>query len=97
LGRGGEGEDDFHFDDWVERSVEAHGAAMQAVRNGRKTLTLAEATDMVTAIFTTHGLPAPSPESARALARGGIDPWWLLKHPVQAHREGWRFFPRDDD
>jgi hypothetical protein len=77
------------FDASLDRRIEAYQAATQAVRAQRKTLTLDEAIKAVVDTFTTRGLPAPDPSDARALARASLDRWWVWKHPVTAHREGW--------
>ena len=66
---------------------------MHAVREQRKTLTLFEATELVTTVFTMRGVPVPRPEDARALARVALDRFWVWKHPVTAYREGWFWRP----
>jgi hypothetical protein len=80
-----------------ERYVGAHNAARQAVRDQRKSLNLPEAINLITTIFTAWGVTPPDQDMTRALARVYLDRLWLFKHPVQAHREGWRFrSPKDD-
>ena len=74
-----------------ERYVGAHEAARRAVREQRKTLTLPEAMELVRMIFDAWDAPIPRPPEARALARMSLDPLWVWKHPITAHREGWRF------
>jgi hypothetical protein len=75
------------------RLVGAYQAASEAVREQRKTLTLVEATELVTNTFAMRGVPAPSPEDTRALARVSLDRFRVWKHPVTAYREGWFWSP----
>lgn len=83
----------------LERYVGAYDAARRAVREQRKVLTLPEAMGLVRTIFEAWGVPAPASSQARALARMSLDPLWGWKHPITAHREGWRFrfLPSKDD
>jgi hypothetical protein len=71
---------------------EAFQAALTLIKAQRRELTLPEATDIVVAECRKRGLE-PRREAVRGLARGALDPYWPFKHPVQAHREGWRWTP----
>jgi hypothetical protein len=75
--------------------VKAYAAAVQAVRDERKTLSLAEATDVVTSVLTGWGVHQRRRDSER-MARAVLDPHWPLKHPFKAYREGWRFRTKDN-
>jgi len=63
---------------------------MTEIRRRRRTLTPAEATDVVIAQFSRRGLHVPR-HLAEQAARGALDPFWHLRHPVRAYREGWRW------
>jgi hypothetical protein len=78
--------------EWWGRYHEAFHAAMALIEAQRRDLTLAEATDVVVAECHKRGLE-PSAEAVRGVARGALDPYWPFKHPLQAHREGWRWSP----
>ena len=64
--------------------------AMTEIRRRRRSLTSAEATDVVIAQFLRRGLHVPR-HLAEQAARGALDPFWHVKHPVRAYREGWRW------
>ena len=69
---------------------EAFLSAMTQIRPQRKQLTLAEATDIVLAECQRRGLQ-PRRRAVQGVARGALDPYWPFKHPIQAHREGYRW------
>jgi len=77
----------------LDRLVAAYRAASEAVRKDRRTLTLSEATELITEVFAERGVSALSPEDTRALARVSLDRFWVWKHPVTAYREGWFWKP----
>jgi hypothetical protein len=69
--------------------AEAHEVGMQSVRDHRRSLSLDGATEIVTDAFQVRGLVV-EPTAARSAARLALDPRWPWKHPIRAHRAGWR-------
>lgn len=71
---------------------EAFQEALRKIMARHRELTLAQATDLVVAECNKRGLSVRR-KVAHRLARGALDPYWPFKHPIQAHREGWRWSP----
>jgi len=77
------------WDSRLSLYAEAHEVGMQSVRDHRGSLSLDAATEIVTDAFHVRGL-AMAPAAARSAARLALDPRWPWKHPIRAHRAGWR-------
>ena len=66
---------------------------MAEVRRRRRSLTLPEAVNVVAAEFHKRGLRTPQ-RLVEEAAHGALDPLWTFKHPIKAHRQGWRWTSR---
>jgi hypothetical protein len=71
---------------------EAFQEALKQIKARRGELSLPQATGLVVAECDKRGLKVRH-EVARGVARGALHPYWPFKHPIQAHREGWRWSP----
>jgi hypothetical protein len=80
-------------DGWPDRLTNYHlpfQAALAQIMPRRRHLTLADAIGIVDAECDKWGVH-PSREAVDWLARAALDPYRHFKHPIRAHREGWRW------